>query len=233
MTSNSQAVLARLYEDIVVSTFSFGSKLGEEQLVERYNTKRHVLRQAFGQLEEFGFIERVPNRGVFVREPHPKEVSDLFEIRQLMEIHATMQMVLPAPAAIIDQMRDIQAKHSAATRSSHYREVLHLNTEFHRVQYSHCGNATLAAAIEDYATRTHPITAMKFGSPDLMENVIEQHEKIIEAMAGPDHEALADQIRAHFDMARIDRYREQYNLRHGEGSTEAKPRPRRRILTDP
>lgn len=230
MPSNFQAVLARLYEDIVVGTFSFGSKLGEEQLVNRYDTKRHVLREAFGQLEEFGFIERIPNRGVFVREPHPREVRDLFEIRELLEVHAAMQMVLPAPKAITDKMREIQAKHSSATRNAQYREVLHLNTEFHRVQYSHCGNAALAAAIEDYATRTHPITAMKFGNPDLMENVIKQHERIIVAMTESDHGALADQIRAHFDMARIDRYSEQYNLRHGGESETESHRPKRRIV---
>ncbi len=230
MTSNSQTVLAQLYEDIVVGTFSFGAKLGEEQLVERYGTKRHTLRQAFSHLEELSFIERIPNRGVFVREPHPAEVADLFEVRQLLETHAIKLMVLPAPVVVLEKMTEIQKRHSAATRSAQYREVLHLNTEFHRVQYAHCNNAVLAAAIEDYAMRTHPITAMKFGNPDLMENVIYQHEKIIEAMAGTDRDALTEQIRAHFDLARIDRYREQFDLRHGADSGGAQIRPRRRLV---
>ncbi|WP_417260324.1 GntR family transcriptional regulator [Celeribacter sp.] len=230
MTSNSQTVLSQLYEDIVVGTFSFGAKLGEEQLVERYGTKRHILRQAFSHLEELSFIERIPNRGVFVREPHPTEVTDLFEIRQLLETHAIKLMVLPAPEAIIEKMSEIQERHSEATRNAQYREVLHLNTEFHRVQYSHCSNAALAAAIEDYAMRTHPITAMKFGNPELMENVIEQHNNIIKAMAGTDHDALAEQIRAHFDLARIERYREQYDVRHGADSDSVNIRPRRRIV---
>lgn len=229
MTSNSQTVLSQLYEDIVVGTFSFGTKLGEEQLVERYGTKRHVLRQAFGHLEELSFIERIPNRGVFVREPHPTEVAELFEIRQLLETHAIKLMVLPAPVAVVDTMREIQSRHSAATRAAQYREVLHLNTEFHRVQYAHCGNASLVAAIEEYAMRTHPITAMKFGNPDLMENIIQQHEGIIDAMTGNDPDALVDQIRAHFDLARIDRYREQFDLRHGAGSNDVTTRPRHRF----
>lgn len=230
MTANSQKVLSQLYEDIVVGTFSFGTKLGEEQLVERYGTKRHVLRRAFSHLEELSFIERIPNRGVFVREPHPTEVVELFEVRQLLETHAITRMVLPAPPSIIQEMTEIQNRHTAATRNAQYREVLHLNTEFHSVQYSHCGNAALAAAIEEYAMRTHPITAMKFGNPDLMENVIKQHEGIIEAMAGSDHEALKDQIRAHFDLARIDRYRVQFDLRHGAGGGGAQTRPRRRSV---
>jgi DNA-binding GntR family transcriptional regulator len=216
MSAKSQSVLSRLYEDVVVGTFSFGTKLGEEQLVERYKTKRHILREAFVQLEEFGFVERVPNRGVFVREPHPDEVRELFELRELLEIQAASIMELPAPQAITDKMRDIQVRHSAATHSAQYREVVHVNNEFHHVQYSVCGNKTLRAAIQDYATRTHLITAMKFGEARVMDEVIAQHEAIIAAMCGSDHNALADAIRSHFDMARIEQYRQQYNLRHGD-----------------
>lgn len=238
MPENNQSVLTRLYEDIVVGAFSFGAKLGEEQLVERYDAKRHVLREAFGQLEEFGLVEHVPNRGVFVREPHPDEVRELFEIRELLEIHAANTMELPAPKATIDAMRDVQARHSAATRGSRYREVLHLNTEFHRIQYCASGNATLAAAIEDYAMRTHLITAMKFGDSTVMERVISQHNEIIEAMSIGDKDRLVRAIRTHFDMARIEQYRHQYIIRHGEDVVLAAPdadtvRPRRRISAVP
>lgn len=233
MTANNQPVLSRLYEDIVVGTFSFGTKLGEEQLAERYRTKRHKLRDAFGQLEEFGFVEKIPNRGVFVREPHPDEVRELYEIREILEIHAATIISLPAPMTVIDAMRRIQDRHTAATRGANYREVLRLNTEFHRAQYSACGNTTLAAAIEDYAMRTHLITAMKFGDSKLMEEVIAQHEAIISAMKGCEHATLAEAIRSHFDMARIAQYQRQYKIRHGDrvktASVPEGQRLRRRI----
>lgn len=232
MPTKNRSVLTRLHEDIVVGAFSFGSKLGEEQLVERYGAKRHVLREAFGQLEEFGFVEHVPNRGAFVREPHPSEVRELFEIRELLEIHAAHRMSLPAKPEIIDALREVQARHSAAVRAAQYRDVLHLNTEFHRTQYSACGNETLAGAIEDYAVRTHLIAAMKFGDVTTMERVIAQHEEIIEAMASNNHDRLARAIRGHFDMARVDQYQHQYAIRHGEDAgTSEVARPHRRTGT--
>lgn len=230
MPSNYQSVLTRLYEDIVVGAFHFGAKLGEERLVERYGAKRHVLRDAFGQLEEFGLVEHVPNRGVFVREPHPAEVRELFEIRELLEIHAAQRMTLPAKPKTLDAMRAVQERHSAAVRAAQYRDVLHLNTEFHRIQYSACGNETLAGAIEGYAVRTHLIATMKFGDPSTMEQVIAQHEEIIDTMAGANHECLEKVIRAHFDIARVDQYQRQYFIRHGEDTGAADTaRPRRRI----
>jgi DNA-binding GntR family transcriptional regulator len=230
MSSNNHLVLKRLYEDIVVGAFSFGTKLGEEQLVARYGVKRHVLREAFGQLEELGLVEHVPNRGVFVREPSPSEVRELFEIRELLEIHAAKSMTLPVSPEFINALREVQARHSAAARAAQYREVLHLNTEFHRIQYAACGNETLMSAIEGYAVRTHLISAMKFGDATTMEIVIGQHEEIIDAMSGDDRDRLALAIRSHFDLARIDQYEQQYLIRHGEDSQSAKAnRPRHRI----
>lgn len=221
MPGNNQSVLKQLYEDVVVGAFAFGAKLGEEQLVERYGVKRHVLREAFGQLEEFGLVQHVPNRGVFVREPHPTEVRELFEIRELLEIHAAQRMALPAEPETLSALRDVHARHSAAARDAQYRDVLHLNTEFHHIQYSACGNSTLANAIEDFAVRTHQITAMKFGDSQTMERVIAQHKEIIAAMAGDSHDRLEKAIRAHFDMARIDQYQQQYEIRHGVDSVAA------------
>lgn len=221
---------ARLYDDIVVGAFSFGAKLGEEQLVERYDTKRHILRDTFSQLEELGLVKRIPNRGVFVREPHPDEVRELFEIRELLELQAAKRMTLPAPRDVIKEMRAVQELHGTAVREGRFREVLQHNAAFHDIQYSACGNAVLAAAIADYAARTHIITSMKFATPALMEDVVDQHMTIIKAMAGNSIDALVDAIRSHFDLARIQQYSHQYAIRYGEDAPREIERARARVV---
>lgn len=228
-SKSDRSLTARLYDDIVVGAFSFGAKLGEEQLVKRYDTKRHTLRDTFAQLEELKLVTRIPNRGVFVREPHPDEVRELFEIRELLELQAARRTMLPAPADVIEEMRAIQDLHSAAIRAGQFREVLHYNAAFHEVQYAACGNAVIAAAIADYAARTHIITSMKFATPALMENVVGQHIAIIDAMAGDSIDALSDAIRSHFDLARIEQYNHQYAIRHGEDAPREVEKPRARV----
>lgn len=215
---SSNEIATRLYEDIIVGVFPFGNKLVEERLTLRYETKRHLLREAFGVLEELGFVERIPNRGVHVREPHPKEVRELYKMRALLERNAAGAMELPAPLETIDKMRRIHALHSKAIREFNLRDVLHLNTEFHRTQYEICKDGTLVAAIEFYATRTHLITALKFGDAAAMENVISQHEAIIAAMEGNDHEVLKACVDRHFNLTRVAQYENEYELRHGRGS---------------
>ena len=208
-------LVTTLYEEIILGSFAFGNKLIEEPLAERFGVKRHVLRDAFVQLEEMGLVERIPNRGVFVREPNPKEVRDTYEVRSVLESHAAASTVLPATAGITATMRAIQDRHTAAIAAGDYRNVLHLNTEFHRVQFSACDNAPLVAAIEDFATRTHLITAMKFGDPALMDRVIEHHIAIIEAMEGRDNDKLIEMVRRHFDVRQVDEYERRYAVRYG------------------
>jgi DNA-binding GntR family transcriptional regulator len=225
---SERSLTSRLYDDIVVGAFSFGAKLGEEQLVARYNTKRHILRDTFTQLEDLKLVTRVPNRGVFVREPHPDEVRELFEIRELLELQAARLTKLPAPPNVIAEMRKTQNLHSEAHREGRFRDVLRHNSTFHEIQYAACGNAMLAAAIADYATRTHIITSMKFATPALMENVVHQHLDIIDAMEGDSIDALTGAIRAHFDLARVEQYKQHYAIRHGKDAPREIEKPRAR-----
>lgn len=224
------SVARELYEDIAIGVFGFGCKLAEERLAERYGTKRHIVRDAFVHLELIGYVERIPNRGVFVNEPSPSAVRETYEVRTVLERHAARSTSLPVPAAISGQLERIQEKHTRATRDGNYRAVLQLNAEFHRVQFSACKNATLATTIKEFATSTHQITAMKFGHADDMEEVIKQHHAIIEAMKGNDIEVLVSAIMTHYNLSRVDEYAAHFRARHGVDDFPDPSNRRLRIL---
>jgi len=215
MSADATRIARTLYEDIVLGIFPPGTKLIEERLAERFAAKRHVVRAGFAELEALGFVERIPNRGVYVHEMSPREVREIYDVRALLECHAARITPLPAPAAVTERLAAIQARHGAAIGVGDYRAVLHLNSRFHHVQFSACGNSTLVAAIEDYATRVHPITAMKFGDETLMEGVAAHHRAIIRAMEGPDPEALVAIVRRHFDLRKVEDYARRYRMKYG------------------
>ena len=210
-------VATQLYEDIAIGVFAFGCKLAEERLAERYNTKRHVIRDAFVHLEVIGYVERIPNRGVFVSEPSPKTVREIYEVRAVLEKHAARLTALPAPVKITERMLAIQERHAHAFRSSDFRGVLRLNSEFHQTQFSACRNETLVGAIREFARSTHQITALKFGHETDMMKVIDQHHAIIRALQGACNDRLVDAIEQHFNLRRVEEYAALYKSRHGCG----------------
>ena len=75
-------VAAVLQEDIVLGRLAPGARLIEEDLADRLHTKRHVLRQAFMELERFGLVERKRNHGAAVRQLTLEDVSQIYAVRR-------------------------------------------------------------------------------------------------------------------------------------------------------
>lgn len=232
MSDVVSSIATTLYEDIVLGILPVGNKLIEEHLAEKFSTKRHIIREAFGHLEDRGFTIRIPNRGVYVRELTPTEAREVYEVRATLECHAASLTQLPVKDSIIEQLTKIQERHSKAIDESNYRSVLHLNTEFHRVQFSACGNTTLASAIGDYAMRVQVVTALKYGDTAIMKRVANHHWDIISAMSGTDVESLVDNVRHHFDMQRVDDYEVKYRMRYGSEEPPVSPLGRIRISSN-
>lgn len=210
----TQQILSAIEEDIVFGVLPPQSRLVEERLAERFDAKRHVIREVFAALEDLGLVVRVPNRGAIVAELTPTEVREIYDVRDMLETGAALRTRLPAPKAITDAMTAIQKRHEAAIKAEDFRAVFHLNIEFHRTQYSACDNRQLVQTIDDYARKAHLIRAIKYGDRAHMEKVVSQHWAIIEAMQGRDQERLVQLVRQHLPGS-PEEYIRSYEIRYG------------------
>ena len=70
---------------ILDGTFSDGQRLDEVQLAEQFNVSRTPLREALQRLALSGLVEQIPRRGVFVRQPGPVELVEMFEVMAELE----------------------------------------------------------------------------------------------------------------------------------------------------
>ena len=140
-------IVKDLEEDIVFGVFHPKEKLTEEDLMARFDAKRHVVRDALSQLDSMGLVIRVPNRGAYVRELAPEEVIEIYEVREILEVAAAMRTPLPAPKEVVEAMKRIQDQHSEAIERHDLRRVFRLNIQFHREQFLACGNNKLVQSI--------------------------------------------------------------------------------------
>jgi len=56
------------------------------------------VRQALAELERTGIVVREKNKGVAVRSLGPREVGQIYEVRELQQRQAALRIPLPAPA---------------------------------------------------------------------------------------------------------------------------------------
>jgi DNA-binding GntR family transcriptional regulator len=84
----AQAVADHVRRRILDGTLRLGSRLSEPQICRDLNVSRNTLREAFRALAEERLVVHQLNRGVFVRVPTTQDVSELYDVRRLVECAA-------------------------------------------------------------------------------------------------------------------------------------------------
>src|SRR5471030_3196234 len=108
-TAKETAVVSAIEEDIIFGRLAPGTRLIEDSLMVRFGVTRHFIRQALAQLERTGIVVREKNKGVTVRSLNPLEVRQIYDVREFLQRQAALMIPLPAPAALIEKLKAIQA----------------------------------------------------------------------------------------------------------------------------
>jgi DNA-binding GntR family transcriptional regulator len=196
------AIVAALQEDIVLGRLAPGARLVEEDLASRLETKRHVLRQAFVELERFGLIERKRNRGASVRQLMLEDVAQIYAVREILERAAAAQIPFPVAKAGLKKIEDAQRRHDAAVQAGDAKAVFRANFEFHNALFATCGNAYLAAAIEDFRKKTQVVWSYAIVKPEYFRNAQREHKAMLKALSQGNRRKLIELCAAHLDISR-------------------------------
>ena len=193
-------LVAALQEDIVLGRLAPGARLVEEELTQRFHTKRHVLREAFIELERFGLIERRPNRGASVRQLTLEDVNQIYAVREILERAAAARMVFDKKH--YQGIEAAQERHDAAVAAGDAKAVFRANFEFHDTLFAACGNPYLAAAIDDFRRKTHVVWSYAIVKPEYFRNAQREHRAMLRALREGDRKRLIELCAAHLDISR-------------------------------
>lgn len=211
-----KSIVAALEEDIVLGHLHPRERLIEDQLMVRFDAKRHIVRQALSELDRMGLLERHPNRGAAVTDLSPQEVEHIYELRELLEAAAIRRMPLPLDATALAALTEIQRRHDDATAAADLRAIFRVNIEFHRAMFANCGNPHLAAATEQYGQKAHGIRSLAIARTNYAATAARDHWKIIRALKAGDRKKLLTVSLNHIRASKI-AYIEDYRARFGVG----------------
>jgi len=192
-----------LEDDIIFGRLRPNDRLVEDVLMDVHGAKRHVVRQAFVELEKLGIVVREPNKGARIKAFSPKEVADIYDIRSLLQGHAAQLVPMPAPAALLQALDEAYAAHSAAVDAGNLRAVYQMNNVFHDTIFDACGNDYLAEEIRRYATLAHAVRSYRIGDPALLRQARDEHAAIIEALRSGHRTRFVGLCVAHIEPSRL------------------------------
>jgi DNA-binding GntR family transcriptional regulator len=195
-------VVSALEFDILFGNLKPRERLVEDMLMRRFDAKRHVVRQALGELERIGIVTREPNRGAAVRDFSAQEVEEICELREILQRRAGQRIPLPADPALVAALEEIQARHDKAVARQDPRAIDRANEAFHRTLFAACGSAHLAAAIEHYAYLTRAMRLYPLVNRALLEQLRKEHRQMIAALKAGDRKALVALVVEHIQPSK-------------------------------
>jgi len=181
-------------------TFADGDRLDEVQLAGRFSVSRTPVREALQRLSQSGLVEQIPRRGVFVRQPGPVELIEMFEV--MAELEAVSARL--AASRISDKaLADLHAANERCKLAvedqdtdGYYRE----NEQFHAILYRQSGNSFLEQECLKLQRRLQPFRRVQLRARGRMKQSMSEHEAIVAAVEQGDGEMAAGAIRQHVSV---------------------------------
>ncbi len=180
-----------LGEDIIFGRLPPGTRLVEDHLIERFGVTRHFIRQSLYELERTGIVVREKNKGVTVRSLTPREVRQIYEVRELLQRHAALRIPLPAPARVIQDLERLHDEYSRHLRARDFRGVHETNDAFHLTLFAACDNPYMVESIKHYMWLSLPVRSKKTADVEHAAASERDHHLMIQLLKGTDNWALA------------------------------------------
>jgi len=197
-----QTVAQALEVDIVLGRLYPRERLMEETLARRFETTRHVIRQALNELESAGLLVREANKGATVCEYSAEEVSQLYQLREYLERQAALLIPLPVNDEDYSKLKSLCDEHSTAIVQEDMPRVIAANKEFHQALFRLCGNIFLANVIDEMAKKANLIRFASSIDLNLLKQARDEHFQILDALRANDNITLSEISVSHLQPSR-------------------------------
>jgi len=169
-----------------------GAVIDERQLVERLAIGRTPVREALRRLAQERLVEVYPRRGMFVTGVDVRELARLSEVREVLEPEAARRAAERATDADRRELGALLVELDTAGG-----ELMALDERIHRAVYRAAHNDLLEATLEQYYVLALRIWSMALDRAHDLEEAVEEHRALLEAIRSGDAERAADTMRAH------------------------------------
>jgi DNA-binding GntR family transcriptional regulator len=144
----SDSVFERIKAMIIGRELRPGMKLVDRTLARDLKVSRTPVREALGRLAEIGFIENC-ERGYQVADADSRQVSDLYHLREILEVSSVQLAATNAQPADIRELRAILQR-LQGLQGDHSRrgEEVRVGLTIHHVLARASGNSALQQALE-------------------------------------------------------------------------------------
>ncbi|GAA6756201.1 GntR family transcriptional regulator [Thermus thalpophilus] len=186
-----------LREAILKGELLPGQRLVEKDLAERFGLGRAAIRTALAKLEQDGLVESAPYRGAWVRAISEEEAVEVLEARMALECLAVRYAARRARPEEVARLREILEAMRGRLAQGDLLGMSELNAAFHRALVEASRHQTAKRLIEALRAQGVRHQYRTVLVPGRSQRSLEEHARILEAVAARDEEGAERAMREH------------------------------------
>jgi DNA-binding GntR family transcriptional regulator len=200
---STAAVIARQLRDaIMTGTLPPGTQLGETDLAARFQVSRGPLREAMQHLVSEGLLRSERHRGLFVIDLEPGDVYDIYAARSAIERAAMLRAIRGGERDRIAQVLERTVAEMAAAASDDDPSALSTaDLKFHEALINASGSKRLVRMARTLLIETRMCLTALQGTYQRVEERVDEHTKLIQALRDGDEETALALLDAHMEDA--------------------------------
>jgi DNA-binding GntR family transcriptional regulator len=189
-----EEIFDALHRQIIAGKHRPGDWLRQDDIASQMGVSMTPVREALDLLVSSGLAERVPYRGVQVREMSAKDMADAYGLRLILEALTTREAAVHITPEQISRLKNILAEMKKHVKLNEMPQERQLSREFHAVIAEASGNELLTKLYAIVAN-TFPdwlLYEAVYRKPELLASSVnqtyEEHASILDALTKGDAE---------------------------------------------
>lgn len=196
-----ELVFESLREAIISGRLRPGERLMEIQLAEELGVSRTPVREAIRKLELEGLVLMIPRKGAYVSRFSMKDIADVFEIRRALEGLAARLAAERCTEEELDDLERILVRSAELAQREKVDETVDLDTQFHEALMKAAHNERLSQMVANLREQIQRFRNSSLRQPGRLHLALEEHRRIVEAIAERDSELAQNRAYEHIENA--------------------------------
>jgi DNA-binding GntR family transcriptional regulator len=194
----AKSVLQQITEAIVSGRLRPGDKLVEAHLARQLGVSRGPVREAIRRLEQMGLAEKIPYRGAFVPRLTQRDIEELHSMRELLEGFAARLLAERCDPQAVSKLQAILDEMRQVAIFGEQRRIITLDIGFHGALIELSEHKLLGEVWAIVSGRLRRFLVLKRQRLySTLEEAVELHEPIVEAIAAGDAERAEAEAQHH------------------------------------
>lgn len=203
---NGEKIFSDIRQRIINWDYPPNFALAEEALSKEFGVSRSPVREALHMLEAANLVTRVPNRGYFVKQALKTEITELYDLRLMLELSSADHILQHAELApeikkMAEPWKLVLEEHNEATG----QDLALIDQEFHEGLVALVGNSMLDFYFKNINERLFRFRVMDFEevlSSGKLEESISEHLSIIQGFVDNDRELAISNLKNNIAVGR-------------------------------